>query len=195
MSEPTEPPGRSASATFRPPSTGSAPGGRAARSAFDPRWNLLVNHVAALTPLPPRVRAGIYRAAGIDCRTVKIAPGLWVYSDQLALEVGAFVGWHCRIHNQAPVTLGTRSFLGPEVMLLTTGHDIGPATHRAGALTAAPITIGAGAWVGARTTVLPGVTVGAGAVVAAGSVVTADCEPDGLYAGIPAIRKRDLPRD
>jgi acetyltransferase-like isoleucine patch superfamily enzyme len=29
-------------------------------------------------------------------------------------------------------------------------------------------------------------------VVAAGAVVTGDCEPDGLYAGVPARRVRDL---
>jgi maltose O-acetyltransferase len=40
--------------------------------------------------------------------------------------------------------------------------------------------------------VLPGVTIGAGCAVAAGAVVTADCEPDGLYAGVPARRVRDL---
>lgn len=164
------------------------------RTAFDPGWNLLVNRLAAATALPPRLRTGLYRAAGIDCRTVKVAPGLFVATSALTLEVGAFVGWHGRIHNQAPVRIGERAFLGPEVMLLTTGHELGPPDHRAGELTAAPITIGAGAWLGARVTVLPGVTVGAGCVVAAGSVVTADLEPDGLYAGVPAVRKRDLPR-
>lgn len=185
--------GRSAATTFQPPSTGTDQPTPPGRSAFDPAWDLLVNRIAAATALPPSVRAGIYRRAGIECRTLKVAPGLWVYSDQLSLAVGAFIGWHCRIHNQAPVTLGARSFLGPEVMLLTTGHDIGPPDHRAGELTAAPIVIGDGAWIGARAIVLPGVTVGAGAVVAAGSVVTADCEPDALYAGVPAVRKRDLP--
>lgn len=185
----------SAAAMFRPPGAEVPPGARGSRSAFDPAWNVLVNRVAATTALPPRVRAGIYRAAGIDCRTLKIAPGLWVYADLLSVEVGAFIGWRCQIHNQAPVSIGARAFLGPEVMLLTTGHELGPTEHRAGELTAAPIVIGDGAWLGARATVLPGVTVGAGAVVAAGSVVTADCAADGLYAGVPAVRKRDLPRD
>jgi maltose O-acetyltransferase len=39
---------------------------------------------------------------------------------------------------------------------------------------------------------LPGVTVGDGCVIAAGSVVTGDCEPHGVYAGVPAKRVRDL---
>ena len=37
-----------------------------------------------------------------------------------------------------------------------------------------------------------GVTVGDGCVLAAGAVVTGDCEPDGLYAGVPARRVKDL---
>lgn len=207
MTEPRRPASRSARATFRPatpadpagdgPGAGTGEGGGArsvpGSTAFDPVWNLLVNRVAGLTHLPPRARTALYRAAGIECRTTKVAPGLWVHSDQLVIDVGAFVGWRCQIHNQARVTLGARSFLGPEVMLVTTDHEIGPPEHRAGPLVAAPITIGPGAWIGTRATVLPGVTVGAGAVVAAGSVVTRDCEPNGLYAGVPAVRKRDLP--
>jgi len=52
--------------------------------------------------------------------------------------------------------------------------------------------IGDGAWIGARVIILPGVTVGAGAVIAAGSVVTSDCAPDSLYAGVPAQLKGPL---
>ena len=37
-----------------------------------------------------------------------------------------------------------------------------------------------------------GVTVGDGCVVAAGAVVREDCEPGGLYAGVPARRVKKL---
>jgi acetyltransferase-like isoleucine patch superfamily enzyme len=40
--------------------------------------------------------------------------------------------------------------------------------------------------------VLPGVEIGAGCVIAAGSVVVKNTEPDGLYAGVPATRKKEL---
>jgi acetyltransferase-like isoleucine patch superfamily enzyme len=49
-----------------------------------------------------------------------------------------------------------------------------------------------GAFIGARSTIMPGVRVGKGAIVAAGSVVTKDCEPNALYAGVPAKKIRDL---
>ena len=32
-------------------------------------------------------------------------------------------------------------------------------------------------------------------MIAAGSVVTRDCEPNGLYGGVPARRLKDLPID
>ena len=39
---------------------------------------------------------------------------------------------------------------------------------------------------------MPGVTVGSGCIIAAGAVLTADCSPDGIYAGVPAKRIKDL---
>jgi maltose O-acetyltransferase len=38
--------------------------------------------------------------------------------------------------------------------------------------------------------IMPGITIGEGTVIAAGAIVTKDCEPDALYAGVPARRLR-----
>ena len=173
----------------------AAEGGRWSRSAFDPPWNALVNGLAARTAMPTRVRTGLLRAAGVDCRTFKVAPGLWLATSQLEIGTGALIGWHVRIHNEAPVRIGAHAFLGPEVALITTGHEIGGPDQRAGERIDGPISVGEGAWLGARATVLGGVTIGEGCVVAAGAVVISDCEPHGLYAGVPAVRRRDLPVD
>lgn len=64
--------------------------------------------------------------------------------------------------------------------------------RRAGPSTQEPITVQEGTWIGARSTILPGVTIGAGVIVAAGSVVTRDCDPHSLYAGVPARKIRSL---
>lgn len=60
----------------------------------------------------------------------------------------------------------------------------------------APVIIEDYVWLGGRTIIMPGVKVGYGAVVASGAVVTKDCEPYGIYAGIPAkkigTRNRNL---
>jgi len=163
-----------------------------ARTSWSPWWNLVVNRLAPAVLLAPRVRTVLLRSAGIQCRSLNVAPGLWVLSDRLTIGVGAFVGWRCVIHNEASVEIGDRAAIGPEVVLLTTSHEIGRSTRRAGDVVTAPIRIGRGAWIGARTLVLPGVTIGDGCVIAAGSVVIGDCDGDALYAGVPAVRKRSL---
>jgi maltose O-acetyltransferase len=76
---------------------------------------------------------------------------------------------------------------------VTLSHAVGGPEQRAGERETAAVTIGRGAWLGAGVVVLPGVTVGDGCVVAAGSVVTRDLEPNALYAGVPAVKKSDLP--
>lgn len=63
---------------------------------------------------------------------------------------------------------------------------------RGGEVISMPIKIGGGCWIGARAVILPGVTVGNGCIIGAGAVVAKDCEPDGMYAGVPAKRVRDL---
>jgi maltose O-acetyltransferase len=59
----------------------------------------------------------------------------------------------------------------------------------------APIAVEEGAWIGGGVIVLGGVRIGRGCVIGAGAVVTRDCEPNGLYVGVPARRQRDLPED
>lgn len=82
---------------------------------------------------------------------------------------------------------------GPNVLIFTGTHDIGPASCRAvHPAKFAPVVIGNGCWLGAGVIVHAGLTIGAGCVIASGAVVTADCEPNGLYAGVPAVRKREL---
>ncbi|WP_308493924.1 acyltransferase [Microbacterium terrisoli] len=75
-------------------------------------------------------------------------------------------------------------------MFVTATHVVGDATRRAAAATSAPIVVGDGVWIGARAIILPGVSIGDGCVIAAGAVVARDCEPHGLYGGVPAMRIR-----
>lgn len=77
-------------------------------------------------------------------------------------------------------------------MICTTTHYIGDENKRAGNSLRKPITIGRGCWIGTRSIILPGVTIGDGCIIAAGSVVNKDCEPNGLYAGCPAKRIKNL---
>jgi maltose O-acetyltransferase len=91
----------------------------------------------------------------------------------------------------AYIDIGDNVAIGPEVVLLSAGHDHG--THEL-VDTAGTITIGSHAWIGGRAIILHGVTIGEGAVVAAGSVVVKDVDPYSIVGGIPArfIKKREI---
>lgn len=121
-----------------------------------------------------------------------VQAGCYFFGADAAIGSGSWIAHRCYFDTRARIEIGERCDLGMEVMLCTSGHPVGPAERRAGDFVAEPIVVGDGVWVGTRALVLPGVTIAAGCVVAAGAVVAGDCEPDGLYAGVPARRLRDL---
>jgi maltose O-acetyltransferase len=161
------------------------------RLAFRP-WHLLVNVVAASGLVPGGARAALYRRAGLDVRSDAIRSGCLIHTARLSVGEDTLVGASCHFENREQIRVGARCSLAPEVAIATSSHAIGAHHRRAGDYDGAPVSIGDGCWIGTRATILPGVTVGAGCVIAAGAVVTDDCAPDGLYAGIPARRVRDL---
>ena len=111
---------------------------------------------------------------------------------ETTIETGSFVNSGCYFEAAAPIRIGRDCQLAMQVMITTSTHAVGPGGLVSRVPTCAAVTIGDGCWLGARCLVLPGVTIGDGVLVAAGAVVTEDCAPHGLYAGSPAIRKRDL---
>jgi acetyltransferase-like isoleucine patch superfamily enzyme len=97
-----------------------------------------------------------------------------------------------RIHDHAPVVIGRHVRLGPNVSLLTEGHDTDAERRRSGDVFAAPIEIGDDVWIGAGATVLGGVRIGDGAVVGAGTLVCKDVGAGEVVVGVPAkvVRKK-----
>ena len=144
-------------------------------------WPLGVRRLL-LRGMGAAVADGAMVLAGVD-----IVPG------PLTLGPGSFVNRGCLLEAQGGIAIGARVHLAHGVTLLTSTHAIGPTACRAGAWQLRPVVVEDGAWLGAGAIVLPGVTIGRGGVIAAGSVVTADTEPDTLYAGVPAAAKRRLP--
>ncbi len=94
------------------------------------------------------------------------------------LTIGSYCGLNegCEFDLTAPISIGNHVSVGHEVRFVTT-------VLREGVETAAPITIGDGAWLGARCTILAGVTIGAGAVIGAGMTISEDVEPNMLVNG------------
>ncbi|GAA1838323.1 acyltransferase [Agromyces salentinus] len=141
------------------------------------------------------VRRRILRFSGVRLAgNARIQPYVRFVGSPSRLNVksGAFINVGLLVGGNADVVVEERASIGPNVQLIPTTHEVGKHEQRAGATTSAPIRIGRGSWVGAGVIVLGGVDIGDGCVIAAGSVVTRDCEPDGLYGGTPAKLLRTL---
>ena len=152
-----------------------------------------LNRLCSVELLPPPIRARLLRAFGLDVDpTSRIYPRCFFGGTKVHIGRHTFVNYDCFFDNSAAISLGANCSLGMAVLLCTSYHDVGGHGCRAGAVRGAPIVVEDGCWIGASSTLLPGITVREGCIIAAGSVVASDCEADGLYAGNPAKRVRDL---
>ena len=155
-------------------------------------WHWLVNDVAASPMLDRRTRGRILRRAGIEVDKAIVESGCFFFGANVKLGDYAVVNHGCYFDSKDWITIGPRCAVAMGVMLFTSNHELGDEFRRWSTYRTAPIEVGAGSWLGARALVLPGVTIGESCIVAAGAVVTKDLEPNGLYAGVPAKRIRDL---
>lgn len=134
------------------------------------------------------------RALGYDIAPgAKIASRVVILGRHLKVSEGCYINVRALLDCEGLVTLEPHSGLAFDAKLLSTTHEIGLSDMRFGENIPLPITIGSGSWIGAGAIVLAGVTVGSGCIVGAGAIVNKDCEPNGVYAGVPARRIRDLP--
>lgn len=144
---------------------------------------------------PAGLRPRLFRLIGHQVpNTATVLAGLRTGGDgKLVMGPNTFISDDCFLDLSADITIGDGVDIGARASLVTAGHEYGNPLRRAGARQDRPIRIEDGVWLGARSTILGGVTIGAGVVVAAGALVTKDCLPHGLYAGVPARRIKDLP--
>jgi acetyltransferase-like isoleucine patch superfamily enzyme len=110
----------------------------------------------------------------------------------ISLADDTYLNHDCYFDAEAAITIGQRCSIADHVRFVTATHEVGDALSRAGKNVGKPIVVGSGTWIGSSAVILPGVTIGSGCIIAAGAVVSRDCEPDGLYAGVPAVRLRSL---
>lgn len=157
------------------------------------RWALRVNLLASSPVTGNTARIALLRGAGIQIEgPVDLRPHFWIYGDRLVVGPWTFVSYGCHIENRELVRIGAGCAIANQVTIITSTHDVGRASARAGTYRGAPVSIGDGTWIGARAVILPGVTVGRGCVIGAGAVVTRDCAPDTVYVGSPARALRLL---
>lgn len=152
---------------------------------------LFVNRIAASIVMPRIGRYVIYRLAGMKLQTPNIYFGVQFATNRTRLGKDTFVNTNVTFEDVAPIVIGDDCQVGMEAMFVTSHHST-----ENGRISKVPepraITVGDRCWIGARATILPGVNIGHDCVIAAGAVVTKDCEPYGVYGGVPAKRLKDL---
>ena len=154
----------------------------------------LYYEIAAASLLPHRWRASILRRAGLEIEDGVLFMGRARFNGAGRISIGpsVFINSDCYFDAAGPITIGARVRIGDHVRLVTSSHAIGAEAQRAGAGYSGSIIIEDGAWLASGVTVLPDVTIASGCIVAAGAVVTRSTAINGLYAGVPARRIRDL---
>jgi maltose O-acetyltransferase len=160
--------------------------------------NRRVVSIQASDLVPRRARVELLRRWGVDCALdASVLSHCFFTSSNVRLGAESHLNHYVKLYASpgGSIEIGDGVSIGPGATLVTLHHELGPADHRAGRWCSKSITVGNGSWLGANVVVLPGVSIGAGCVIAAGAVVTRDCEPNGLYAGVPARRVRDIPTD
>ncbi len=108
------------------------------------------------------------------------------YGCHTELGNNVYLNGNCVILDCAKVTIGSNTFVGPNVQFYTPIHPLDYKTRNTFVESAKPITVGKNCWLGGSVILLPGVTIGDGCVIGAGAVVTKDIPENSLAVGNPA---------
>jgi maltose O-acetyltransferase len=144
------------------------------------------------TPLLPAiVRRALLRLGGVKLGGLIYGfDHCFFESPHITVGNGTAINKGCWFEGNGRIDIGEGCLFGPEALILTSVHPLGDDGEISRTPQYRDVSIGNGCWIGARAMIMPGVTIGAGALVAAGAVVTKDCEPGALYAGVPAKKIR-----
>lgn len=107
------------------------------------------------------------------------------YGSNIILGDGVFFNFSCVVLDVAPVRIGDRTLMGPNVQIYTATHPMNYKERADGLEFGKAITIGSDVWIGGSAIINPGVTIGSRTIIGAGSVVTKDIPSDVFAAGNP----------
>jgi maltose O-acetyltransferase len=160
------------------------------RQSFD----FIVNCLASSFFTVKQVRQRLYQIVGLDIKTKDIKNKVFFFSKHIKIGKGSIVNSFTKMYSArgGEIIIGENCGIGMNCLLIAHTHKMGSQEQRVGKDEFRPIVIKNGCWLGGNVTVLPGVTIGEGCVIASGSVVIKDCKPNSLYAGNPAVWKKDL---
>jgi maltose O-acetyltransferase len=128
--------------------------------------------------------------AGQDCW---LQPPFYCdYGYNIVIGDKVFFNFNCVVLDVMPVTIGSRTLVGPNVQIYTATHPLDFKERAAGLEFAMPIHIGEDVWIGGSAIICPGVSIGERSVIGAGSVVTKDIPAGVFAAGNPCRVIREL---
>ncbi len=135
--------------------------------------------------------AKIGRNARITQKVFIGQPSNLTIGDDVVINIGSFID--C----SAPVFIGDKVRIGYQGMVVTGSHRTENSVYRRkeGDHVRRSVTIERGCWIQSRGMVGPGVIMAEGCTLMAAGVLTKSTLPNGEYAGLPAIRRRDLSID
>ncbi|EPE34836.1 Trimeric LpxA-like enzyme [Glarea lozoyensis ATCC 20868] len=153
----------------------------------------VITEESTLTGLKERnmeIASSILGAVGEKCN---IEPPFYCsWGCNIILGDGVYMNRNVSIFDNASVTIGERTLIGPNVTICTDTHETDTRKRVEGSSFAKPVRIGKECWIGMGACILAGVTIGDGVVVAAGGVVVKDIGSFVLVAKVPAEVVRTL---
>jgi maltose O-acetyltransferase len=154
----------------------------------------IMNAVLGSEIIPAFLRTRVMRAIGFRMSKEScIWAGGNFRSTKVTISPGVFINVGFYHDGYDELYIGNNVRIGPYVRVITATHEIGP-SHQRGPIEVVgkPVRIEDSCWIASGVTILPGITIEKGCVLAAGAVVYESTERNGLYAGNPARRVRDL---
>ncbi|GAB2952781.1 DapH/DapD/GlmU-related protein [Hafnia psychrotolerans] len=120
-----------------------------------------------------------------------IIPPFFYEFGRIKIHDNVYINAGCIFLDNNNISIGCNTLIGPNVTLTSVTHPVDPAFRNTDIISS-PIVIGDNVWIGAGVVVLPGVQIGRNSVIAANSVVKSDVPENVLFAGCPAVFKRNL---
>ncbi|MGI6030234.1 MAG: sugar O-acetyltransferase [Eubacteriales bacterium] len=152
------------------------------------RAKMLLWEAERLRPDQVEERMELYRqllgGMGNDCY---IEPPFRAdYGTNITLGDGVYINYNLTVLDCAPVTVGNRVLIAPNVSIYNVEHPFDPVLRGTTAVERGKsVVIEDDVWIGGSVTILGGVTIGRGSIIGAGSVVNRDIPPGVVAAGNP----------
>lgn len=153
---------------------------------------ILLNSIAASNLCPMSMRRLIYSLYGHHINKVYAECFVGYGKGHLSVGKNSYCNYRCFFDLGNDITIGRNCSIAFNVSFINSTHEIGSSSHRAGGGRNGKIEVKDGCWIGAGSTIMPGVIIESGCVIASNSLVLKSTQPNGLYAGIPAKRIKDL---